>query len=261
MLAILFGGGLVLFGVGGNVSGGLVDAFRGRRRRAPTTAPSPTSSSAPQRQAARNPDNPDAWIARGAGAVQPRLLARGLGRGDRRAHRPRPAGRGRGHAGVGALREAEAEEDRRERRGVRGACVRRAPGLRQGGRHPGRPRSRRGPSPNGYFQLADFAYRADQVERGRRARPGRPCARPPSDQRNTVRSLIKDLKKQGKQIAKAVEEAEKAQRAGAQGGQGAASRARTSARCPARAPAAHSPRRSPAPALRRTYNRSRFPGR
>ena len=29
MLAILFGGGLVLFGVGGNVSGGLIDAFKG----------------------------------------------------------------------------------------------------------------------------------------------------------------------------------------------------------------------------------------
>ena len=28
-LAILFGGGLVLFGVGGNVSGGLIDAFSG----------------------------------------------------------------------------------------------------------------------------------------------------------------------------------------------------------------------------------------
>ena len=29
MLALLMGGGLVLFGIGGDVSGGLVDAFKG----------------------------------------------------------------------------------------------------------------------------------------------------------------------------------------------------------------------------------------
>ena len=63
MLAILFGGGLVLFGVGGNVSGGLVDAFRGSGGGAPTTARSPTSWSGPSARAARNPDNPNAWIA------------------------------------------------------------------------------------------------------------------------------------------------------------------------------------------------------
>ena len=67
------------------------------------------------------------------------------------------------------------------------------------------------PSPNGYFQLADFAYRADQVEKGDAAAK-EAVQRSPSDQRNTVRSLIKDLKKQGKQIAKAVDEAKKAQR-------------------------------------------------
>ena len=75
-LAILFGGGLVLFGVGGNVSGGLIDAFKGtgsadtsaftdqveraeRRGGAPTRArptagsPScgPSSTSRPRRRA------------------------------------------------------------------------------------------------------------------------------------------------------------------------------------------------------------------
>ena len=51
-LAILFGGGLVLFGVGGNVSGGLIDAFKGTAA-AQTRAPSATWSSAPS--AARPP--------------------------------------------------------------------------------------------------------------------------------------------------------------------------------------------------------------
>ena len=49
------------------------------------------------------------------------------------------------------------------------------------------------------------------MERGDRAAK-EAVRRSPSDQRNTVRSLIKDLKKQGKQIAAAVKEAEKAQR-------------------------------------------------
>ena len=74
------------------------------------------------------------------------------------------------------------------------------------------------PSPNGYFQLADFAYRADQVEAGDDAAK-EAVRRTPSDQRNTVRSLIKDLKKQGKQVAEAVKEAEKAQREARKKGQ------------------------------------------
>ena len=58
----------------------------------------------------------------------------------------------------------------------------------------------------------------DQVETGDEAAQ-EAVRRLPSDQRNTVRSLIKDLKKQGKQIAAAVEEAEKAQREARKKGQ------------------------------------------
>ena len=46
ILAILFGGGLVLFGVGGNVRGGLLDAFSGSGGTA-TAARSTTASSEP----------------------------------------------------------------------------------------------------------------------------------------------------------------------------------------------------------------------
>ena len=74
------------------------------------------------------------------------------------------------------------------------------------------------PSANGYFQLADFAYRADDVEKGNAAAK-EAVRRSPSDQRNTVRSLIADLKKQGARIAKAVKEAEKAQKKAGTGGE------------------------------------------
>jgi hypothetical protein len=59
-LAILFGGGLVLFGVGGNVSGGLIDAFKGSGS-ADTGAFSDLVERA-ERRAARNPRNPDAQL-------------------------------------------------------------------------------------------------------------------------------------------------------------------------------------------------------
>ena len=56
-LAILFGGGLVLFGVGGSVSGGLIDAFTGNGGGGSTSA-FRTRSNAPSRRAARNPQDP-----------------------------------------------------------------------------------------------------------------------------------------------------------------------------------------------------------
>ena len=62
MLAVLFGGGLVLFGVGGNVSGGLIDAFRGGGDGGTTSAFSDIVDRA-ERRAARNPDDPEAQVA------------------------------------------------------------------------------------------------------------------------------------------------------------------------------------------------------
>ena len=61
MLAILFGGGLVLFGVGGNVSGGLIDAFKGEGD-VDNSAFNDIVERA-ERSAARNPDNPNAQLA------------------------------------------------------------------------------------------------------------------------------------------------------------------------------------------------------
>jgi tetratricopeptide (TPR) repeat protein len=74
------------------------------------------------------------------------------------------------------------------------------------------------PSANGYFQLADFAYRAGRVEKGDEAAK-EAVRRSPADQRNTVRSLVKDLKTQGSQVAKAVKEAKKAQKEAGKGGE------------------------------------------
>jgi tetratricopeptide (TPR) repeat protein len=209
MLAILFGGGLVLFGVGGNVSGGLIDAFRGNSSGGADNSAFTDVVDRAEAQAKRNPDSPAAWIAvvraqfnlasspAGSDASNGALTDRGQQAvvevtqawKKYEALKPKkidPSGASFAALAFGALQDydkaADIQQQSLETR----------------------------PSANGYFQLADFAYRADQVERGDRAAK-EAVRRTPSDQRNTVRSLISDLKKQGRQIAAAVKEAEKAQ--------------------------------------------------
>jgi tetratricopeptide (TPR) repeat protein len=215
-LAILFGGGLVLFGVGGNVSGGLIDAFKGDGG---------TDSSAftdvvdrAERRAARNPDDAEAQLdllraqfnfASSPAGSDPETGAltdpgkqaiievaqaweRYLKLDPKKID---PSGATFAALAYGALQDYDKSVEAQEL------------GLKER------------PSANGYFQLADFAYRADQVEKGDEA--ARKAVRSsPSDQRNTVRSLIGDLKKQGRQVAKLIEEQERAERqATKQGGE------------------------------------------
>lgn len=61
-LAILMGGGLVLFGIGGNTEGGLVDAIIGDSQRADDDTFLKRAEAA-ERRAAANPRDADAWAA------------------------------------------------------------------------------------------------------------------------------------------------------------------------------------------------------
>jgi tetratricopeptide (TPR) repeat protein len=219
-LAILFGGGLVLFGVGGNVSGGLVDAFKGGGGGGDSSAFSDLVQRAEQR-AARRPRDPDAQIdvvranfnlassTEGSDAETGQLTDRGqqavieVAQAWERYLRLKPKKVDPSAASFAALAYG-ALQDYDKAVETQGLSV----------------KSR--PSANGYFQLADFAYRAGQVKTGDRA-AAEAVRRTPRDQRNTVRALIKDTKKQGAQLAKALKEAEKAQRKqqrqGGEGGQ------------------------------------------
>jgi tetratricopeptide (TPR) repeat protein len=215
-LAVLFGGGLVLFGVGGNVSGGLIDAFRGDGGGETNSAFNDIVERA-ERRAARNPDDPEAQIAvaraqfnlasstEGSDAETGALTDRGqqavieVTQAWERYEKLKPkkidaSGAAFAALAFGALQDydkaVEIQEMSVEAR----------------------------PSANGYFQLADFAYRADDRKKGDAAAK-EAVRRSPSDQRNTVRSLIADLKKQGRQIAKAVKEAEKARKEAGKGGE------------------------------------------
>ena len=217
MLAILFGGGLVLFGVGGNVSGGLVDAFRGNSSSGADNSAFTDIVEREQRRVARNPDDPEAWIA--LARAQFNLAASPAGSDESGALTDR------GQQAVVEVtqawdRYAALKPKKIDASGASSAALAfgalqdydKAADIQELSLE-ARPNN-----PNGYFQLADFAYRADQTDRGDRAAK-EAVRRTPSDQRNTVRSLVADIKKQGKQIAAAVKEAEKAQREARKKGQ------------------------------------------
>jgi tetratricopeptide (TPR) repeat protein len=207
-LAILFGGGLVLFGVGGNVSGGLIDAFKGTGS-ANSSAFNDLVERA-ERRAAANPREPEVWLdvlraqfnlassPEGSDAETGQLTDRGqqaiieVAQAWERYLRLKPKKVDPSAASFAALAYG-ALQDYDKAVDTQALSV----------------KSR--PSANAYFQLADFAYRAGQVGTGDRAAK-EAVRRTPSDQRNTVRSLIKDTKKQGAEFAKALKEAKKAER-------------------------------------------------
>jgi tetratricopeptide (TPR) repeat protein len=220
-LAVLFGGGLVLFGVGGNVSGGLVDAFRGGG--GGDTSQFGDLVERAERRAVQNPREPKVWLdvvraqfnlassPEGSDAESGQLTDRGqqaiieVAQAWERYLRLKPEKVDANAASFAALAYGALQDYDKAVKTQRLSVEAR-------------------PSANGYFQLADFAYRAGQVDAGDRAAK-EAVRRTPSDQRNTVRSLIKDTKKSGAQFAKALEEAKKAEReqqkAGGEGGQGA----------------------------------------
>lgn len=216
MLAVLFGGGLILFGVGGNVSGGLIDAFKGTGS-ADTSAFTDRVETA-ERRAARQPRNPDAWLEvvraeislaqspEGSDAETGELTDRGqqaivqVAEAWERYLRLEPEkidGNAAAFAALayGALREYDKAIEA-QRRSVEAR-----------------------PSANGYFELARFAYQGGKEEVGDRA-AREAVQRTPADLRNNVRAQVKDVKEQGLRFAREFKKAQREQREQArQGGQ------------------------------------------
>jgi tetratricopeptide (TPR) repeat protein len=215
-LAILFGAGLVLFGVGGS-SGGLIDAFKGGGGGGDSSAFSDLVQRA-ERRAARNPRDPQAQLeiiraqfnlassTEGSDAETGQLTDRGqqaiveISQAWERYLKlePKkidPSAAGFAALAYGALQEYDKAVET-QRRGVEAR-----------------------PSANAYFQLADFAYRAGQEKTGDRAAK-EAIKRTPPDQRNTVRSLVKDTKKQGLRFAVALKKAKKEQKKASKGATG-----------------------------------------
>jgi hypothetical protein len=216
-LAILFGGGLVLFGVGGNVSGGLVDAFRGGGD-SDTSAFSDRVEQAEQR-AAQRPRDPDAWLEvvraqlsfaqspEGSDPETGQLTDRGqqavvaVAQAWERYLRLKPKEIDANAAAFAALAYGALQEFDKAVKAQRQSVEAR-------------------PSANGYFELARFAYQAGDEEAGDRA-AAETVRRTPRDLRNNVRAQIDDAKKLGLQFARELKKAQREQRQQArQGGEG-----------------------------------------
>jgi tetratricopeptide (TPR) repeat protein len=206
ILAILFGGSLVLFGTGSSVSGGLIDAITGNS--------SGSSNSVFQKQVTdarkatlKNPKSEQAWLElvranfnlaaspEGSDAQTGQLTDKGkqavieTATAWERYLKLKPKKPDAGTAQFAAIAYGALQEYRKSVKTQEIAAKAR-------------------PNANSYFQLADFAYRAGQVKQGDRA-AAKAIELTPKDQRNSVKDLVKQAKKQGAQVVKAVAQAEK----------------------------------------------------
>jgi tetratricopeptide (TPR) repeat protein len=208
-LAILFAGGLVLFGVGGNVSGGLIDAFRGGGGGADNSVFEDNAEAA-ERRAVRNPQSAEAWL----DVVRTKFnVATSTVGSDPETGALTDKGQQAIVEVVQAWeRYLKLDPKKIDSNGATSAAL--AYGALQDYDKAIRAQElsvKSRPSANGYFQLADLAYRGDQVKKGDAA-SREAVRRTPADLRNNVRAQIEELKRQGRQIARALAEAEKAER-------------------------------------------------
>jgi tetratricopeptide (TPR) repeat protein len=214
ILAILFGGSLVLFGTGSGVSGGLVDAITGNSGSTNNSAFQDQVNEA-RKAVQANPKSEQAWLEltraefnlaaspdgsdpetgaltdTGQQAVLETINA------WERYIKLKPKKPDAATAQFAALAYGATQDYRRAVRTQRIAAESR-------------------PNPNAYYQLAQFAYSAGEVETGDEA-AAESVRRTPADLRNTVWAQIKEIKKQGAELAKAIKEQEKASKEATKG--------------------------------------------
>jgi tetratricopeptide (TPR) repeat protein len=218
ILAILFGGGLVLFGVGSNVQGGLLDAIQG-------TGGSDAGSSFARDEAKRysqlvaaNPKNERAWagLARARynvattsgsfdsntgqfseGAVRP--LTQATTAWERYLKlKPRKPDAGvatfmvQAYAAVLRFSSSDSAAIDLFRKAAQAEEI----------------IAKARPSPISYFNLAAISYQVGDIEKGDKA-GDKALKLTPKDQRNTVEAQIADARKQGLALKKQLKKSEK----------------------------------------------------
>lgn len=215
ILAVLFGGGLVLFGVGSNVQGGLIDAFSGGGSDAGSQFSSDEAKRY-ERQLQVDPKNERAWA--GLARARYNVAATG-GNFDRNT----------GQFTEGATKDLEKSveawerylklEPRKPDPGVATFMVQAYATLLRFGSG-GSPVdvfnkaagaqeiiAKARPSPIAWFNLAAIRYQIGKIDQGDRA-ADRAIALTPKDQRNTVRAQIDDARKEGQKLKKELKKAD-----------------------------------------------------
>lgn len=214
ILAILFGGSLVLFGTGSGVSGGLVDAITGNSGNAENTAFQDQVDDA-RKDVAANPKNAEAW--RDLARAEFNLAASPEG-SDEETGQLNDTGRQAVLESINAWeRYLKLKPKRVDAATARFVALAYAATNDYDKAYETQAFAVKGrPNPNDFYQLAQFAYAAGDEEKGDKA-GAESVRRTPRDLRNTVRAQIKQIKKQGTELAKQIKEAEKAQRAQSKG--------------------------------------------
>jgi len=206
-LAVLFGAGLIGFGVGSNAGGGIIDALRGNGGGGGKSVFQDQVDTA-RKEVRLHPQSERAWLdlvraefnlaasSEGSDQKTGQLTDKGqqaiiasASAWERyvklKPKKPDPAAASFAALAYGALQEYA--------RAVKTQEI----------------ATKQRPSPSSYFQLAAFAYSAGEVAKGDRA-AAEAVRRTPKDLRNSVRSQVKDAKKQGAQIVKAIAAQKKA---------------------------------------------------
>jgi tetratricopeptide (TPR) repeat protein len=230
ILAVLFGGGLIFFGVGSSVQGGLLDAFKGGGGGSGSSGVFENQAKRYERLTRINPESQQAWL--GLARAQYNVAVSGkdydrnvgqfsegavdtLQRGANAWERYLELKPGKPDAAVAAVMipayatllrfESGDPLDLFEKAARTQEIIVKAR-----------------PSPITYFQLAAINYAIGKIPKGDRAAK-KALHLTPKDQRNTVSSQLKDVRKQGvkakKQLKKSAQQAAAAARKARKSGQ------------------------------------------
>jgi tetratricopeptide (TPR) repeat protein len=218
ILAILFGGGLVLFGVGSNAGGGLADIFGSNSGRSTGSSFAKDDVKRYSTQVQVNPKNERAW----AGLAKAEYLV---------AQSSDAFNTSTGQFSEGAVRPLTQAitawerylklKPRKPNAGVATFMVQAyAANLRfstsdasaiqafKGARRAFEVIAQRHPGSNAYFNVASVSYQIGDIKAGDKA-GDKALALTPKDLRNSVKSQIADARKQGLRQKKALKKADK----------------------------------------------------
>jgi hypothetical protein len=206
-LAVLFGAGLIGFGVGSNAPGGIVDALKGNGGGNGGSVFQDQVDTA-RKKVAANPKSKQGWL----DLVRAEFnLAASADGSDQQTGQLTDKGQQAVLASANAWeRYMKLKPKKPDAASASFAAL--AYGALQEYAKAFRTQelsTKQRPSPSSYFQLAAFAYSAGEVAKGDAA-AAQAVKRTPKDLRNSVRSQVKDAKKQGAQIVKAVAAQKKA---------------------------------------------------
>jgi hypothetical protein len=216
VLAVLFGGGLILFGVGSNVQGGLLDAISGNGSGSVDTSTFDKEAARAQRAVQADPKNERAWLALARAEYNKATAGPDF---NRKVGQFETGASDELKRAVRAWEHYLALHPKKPDAGAAALMVQAYAGLVglgaggtpldlfQRAAQTQRVIAETRPSPIAYFQLSGIWFAIGEVEKGDRA-GAKAVALTPKDQRNTVTAQLKDARKDGLKTKRELKKAE-----------------------------------------------------